>query len=174
MIDKISQLFKEINEYQFLNHEKGKYDFIIVSPIYTQLIFQQLQENLKILIDLNYPMESIDFLRNEFLKYMPKLIHTFNQNVLKLLAKDGIIINISDIFEFNPSTAEWAYISKIKDNQDALSKYHEQYLQKYGFGLGDYGQSDMEINLYAIDSRWFIWNFSSSKFLLVKTVIYKG
>ena len=65
-----------------LNKYKESFDFIIVSPIYTQLVFQQVMTNLTLLENLGYSKNLIEHIKNKFLELMPLIIENFNNKDL--------------------------------------------------------------------------------------------
>ncbi len=161
-----------INKNDFLTDYQNNFDLIIISPIYTQLIFQQLLTSLSILNDINFPLDKIEFIKEKFLGIMPDILSTFNNNIKKLLRKTGFAIVMSDIFEAeNDSEVDLELDSKITDNLE-IQKYHSDYNNKYGLGLGDFGLKNLEIYLNLVDYKWIKWPFSNEKNIYVKIGVF--
>lgn len=168
----LDKLKDQIISHQFLSNYINYFDLIIVSPIYTQLLFQQLLNYLTMLANLNYPLELIDHIKSYFLDFMPIIIHKFNQNILKLLKNNGMLIVISDIFEFNKNTELYKEVYPLLNSKITMDKYYEDYHKKYGFGLGDFGLYDLEEELSINTYEWIEWPFSKNKSMIVKIVTY--
>jgi len=168
----LDKLKDQIISYQFLSNYINYFDLIIVSPIYTQLLFQQLLNYITILSNLNYPIELINHIKSYFLDFMPLVIHKFNQNVLHLLKDKGTLIVISDIFEFKKDTQLYNDISPLLNSKNSMDKYYQDYLKKYGFGLGDFGLYDLKDKLTIISYKWMEWPFSKSTSMFVKVIAY--
>lgn len=128
----LDKLKDQIISHQFLSNYINYFDLIIVSPIYTQLLFQQLLNYLTMLANLNYPLELIDHIKSYFLDFMPIIIHKFNQNILKLLKNNGMLIVISDIFEFNKNTELYKEVYPLLNSKITMDKYYEDYHKNMG------------------------------------------
>ena len=163
------QLRKIILDYSF-GFSTENFDIIIISPIYTQLLFQQGMSYISILNNFNYANNLIEHIQNELLSLMPKVIEKFNLEVVKYLKKDGRIVVISDIFE-TAIPSEFYENLKSLENIDIL---HSEYVKKFGMGLGDYGLYHIEKLLKYQQHQWFEWPFSDKKSLFVKVVNLKN
>lgn len=171
----ITELFKNIT-YVSVNNKLSfnqEYDCVIVSPIYTQLLYPQISANVNLLRKLNYPESSINLIINTFLNFIPQIINNFNKNISSLLKQKGLAIIISDIFETTKTSKSYQEIIKIIDDLPSIEKYHYDYQKKYGIGLGDYGLSNIEEYLNIIKFKWFEWPFSIDKSIFVKSEILK-
>ena len=171
-IDQLIEIFKKSIENNHFSIEQ-KFDSVIVSPIYTQLLFHQLNSNLTILNNLNYSIDLINYCRNQFLEIMPKVISHFNNNILKLLKINGLMIVMSDIFEASVDSPVYTKISSAMHSRSSMEQYYQEYFEKYGYGLGDFGLSDLETKAKQTDAKWIAWPFTENKTIYVKLVIYR-
>jgi len=169
----IDQLFKTIENYRFLEKNMGKYDLVVISPIYTQLLYSQFRMDLGVLSDLNYPSKSIEYLESKFLEKMPDLLKRFNQNLIDLANVKATVVCVSDIFEFAVGTDEHKKIIELATIENGINDYHLNYRNQYGYGLGDYGIADLSSYLDVLDSKWFFWNFDEKRLLLVMAKVMK-
>ncbi len=171
----ILDTFKEIKTISNNYHcpFSKKYQCIILSPIYTQLLYPQITILLQKLTNLVYPQNLLNLINDQFLIAIVDIIHNFNKNIIKALESNGLAIVISDIFETNITSKEYLEIKKIVNNNLAIEKYLHNYQEKYGFGLGDYGLEDMKKSLETIQFKWFEWQFSKEKSLFVKVEIFR-
>lgn len=172
-IDEISSFFIQlktiITEYSFRDFTQ-QYDAIIISPIYTQLLFQQGMSYISMLDNLNYPQELLEKIGEELLNLMPYLIDNFNLEIVKLLKNNGIVIVMSDIFEVSIDSDIYSNLKSLHE----IDSYHEEYMKKYGIGLGDYGLINLEDKLQKHNQKWFEWPFSPEKSLFVKVMKLKN
>ncbi len=157
-----------IRKYTFPLEEK--YDLIIVSPIYTQLLFQQGLSNINILHNLNYPENLLNHIQNKLLDLMPTVINRFNQNIRSSLTEKASVIVISDIFEAHNNSIFYENTKGLKN----IESIYKEYLSTYGIGIGDYGLINMSESLEENTSQWFEWPFNENKTLFVKAVVYKN
>ncbi len=166
----MSSLKRDIIKHTFPNDLKNRFDMIIVSPIYTQLLFQQVNTNIGILSEFEYPEELIAYLKQSLLKLMPVVIDSFNKNVVNLLKPGGHLFVISDIFESENDSKFAKKIRGVISDKTSMEKLHQDYQKKYGPGLGDFGIINMNEYLTIKDSKWFEWPFSKDTALFVKVV----
>lgn len=130
------------------------YDYIIVMPIYTQLI-------LPMVIDLVISkQEDIDFT----LGFIGMIIQMINHK-LKSHAKHLIVF--SDLIEYGKSSEEGKYIWHHREHKIVLESHVGEYLNQYGHGLGSFGQADIMDNTTSI-TDYFVWPFDENRILLVK------
>jgi len=163
-----NKLNKAISTYQF--PLRRKYDLIIISSLYTQLIFQQGLSNINILHNLNYPKELLKHIEVKLLELIPIVLNKFNENILTTLKKPSTLIVLSDIFEaYNHSL-----FFKETSGLENIEKIYQEYQDKYGIGIGDYGLINMSEKLKIHKSKWFEWPFNEDKTLFVKAIIFKN
>jgi hypothetical protein len=146
-----------------------KYDLVIVSPIYTQLVFQQGLSNINILHNLNYPENLLNYIKEKLLWLMQVVIDTFNDNVISTLHENSTLFVISDVFEANLNSIFYKETTGLKN----IESIYKNYQEKYGIGIGDYGLINMNEKLKINTSKWFEWPFSSDKTFFVKVALYK-
>lgn len=169
----IAHKIEEVKKYEFLQEEYGSMDLVYVSPIYSQLVYQQLLREVSILRETGFPEHLLKYIETVFLDEMIGVIERFNQNLIKLLHPDGMLVMLSDIFELDHgSNFHLRVVNGIK-NKDVMDEIYNGYIKKYGFGLGDYGLYNLDQQVIDIRSRWMIWPFTEKKSYAVKLKIYK-
>jgi len=146
-----------------------KFDVLIISPIYTQLLFQQGLNYINVLNNLNYPLKLISYIKDKLLWLTPYVIDTFNFNVKALLKDTSSLVVLSDIFEAKKDSAFYTEAKNLKNIEALYRKYSET----YGMGLGDYGLYNVSLNLRLTNKKWFEWPFNKNKSLFVKALILK-
>ena len=154
--EKIYQSLKtmvtEVNQKQLLNK---KYDLVISTPVYSQLVYSKLFE----MIDTSAKLHK--GLKNEIIQLMPIIIRNYNDFMISILKNNGYIILWSDLITLN---------EEVKDNKELQSIY-EKYKKTYGLGIPDYGIENLCEHLIVKDSFWDVWPFNKKINFLIKGII---
>ncbi len=162
-LEGIKRFFRIVSHMNIDVSIDSKYDLLIISPFYTQLLLPQYLAYLNEFIE--------DTLHNEYIEPLLSLLSLFidkiNNQLLFCLNESGKIIVISDYLEFMLDDSKYIAL-KNKNNQSSIDKYYEDYLMKYGQGLGPYGLEDLVEKTRLIHQSWHWWPFNGEKELLVK------
>ena len=162
-----------LENYKFLKNDDDLYDLVYVSPIYTQLVYNELLYELSVLRGSGYPEHNIKFIEDYMIDEMIKIIERFNNNIIRVLNENGLLVVSSDIFQGdNRSDFIRNIISKIDDYQQ-MEKIYDNYVGDYGMGFGDFGLLDLDEKLEVISSKWVIWPFDDKSSFVVKIKVYK-
>jgi hypothetical protein len=169
--DYLNKMFQQSKTSPLLKH-LNKFDYVIVSPIYTQLLLPAYLQQLSFLKDINFPETNLSYLKELFLKHLSQVIIEFNQNIFKLGNNKSCYTIISDVLEAEKGsdfykTVDSAYTNRQMDN------HLDEYRDKYGYGLGDYGLEIAKEFGNEVDHFWLKWLFSSNRILYVKVSDYK-
>lgn len=159
----IDDTISQVEHYHFLPDEIETYDFVYVSPIYTQLILHQTMNEMNGLLQDGYDPKLVEYMQEKLLTEMPGIIERFNNNLLRLLKKNGILFVLSDVFELEENTEFHRKITHSIKNQDVMNEIYQNYYNTYGFGLGDYGLYNLTTKLDVIRHRWLLWKFSNTR-----------
>lgn len=170
---KLKALCKKAYGYRFLKDDFYKFNLIYVSPIYTQLIFQQVVIELSALREQKVPEHILKAAEDIMLDEVPNIISQFNDNLIKALHKEGLMVVLSDIFEIDILSDFGKAVEQSLLDHTTDEIYH-QYQRTYGYGLGDYGLYHMSQHLEELTHHWFLWPHSSQKHFLIKMIIYKN
>ncbi|BCR35718.1 hypothetical protein [Mariniplasma anaerobium] len=165
-----SILKKEIKQHKFVFDTK--YDVVIVTPIYTQLLLQQILKDITILSSLNYPKNLLNYIESQALDIMPTVIQTFNFNISSILSDTGRLCVVSDIFEAKINSEFYQKIKIIIDDETQMSKFHSNYVKTYGIGIGDYGLEHFLKSRTIKKSQWFEWPFDINTSIFVKAIFF--
>jgi hypothetical protein len=160
----------ELEAYQF--NFDSTYDMVIVTPIYTQLLLQQMLKDITILASLNYPSQLLDYIQSQALEIMSIVIQTFNKNIETLLHDKSSLCVISDIFEANVDSKFYAQVMPIINDDIKMSDFYEKYLNTYGLGVGDFGLNHLTSSKNIKKSQWFEWPFNKEKSIFVKAICF--
>lgn len=173
-IDKIiNTKLNLIKEYLFLDEYFSKCDLVYVSPIYTQLVYQQVLRECSVLRSRGYKEYLLKYIEDSMLQEMIGVIKRFNSNLVKLLTDDGTLIIVSDILQMEVGSNFEKKVREVKGSNEGLEGIYQEYIDKYGVGLGDFGLLDLDDKINDIFSKWLIWPFSSTINFVVKVKVYK-
>jgi hypothetical protein len=175
--DKLEKVIKSkldgLENYKFLKHYEGKVDFIYVSPIYTQLVYNQLLRECAVLRENRYPEHFIKYLEEILLDEMVGVIDRFNNNLVDTLKENGIMFVLSDIFQVDIGSEFHVRVKNGIKNFDVMEEIYSGYQAKFGTGLGDYGLINLDEKVNSLLSRWLIWPYDDKKVFVVKLKIFK-
>ncbi len=169
----LSEKLSKLHQYEFYSDKFGKMDFIYVSPIYTQLIYNQILLECSLLREAGYPENLLKYIENVMLDEMVLVIDRFNSNIAHLLSVDGTLFVLSDIFEVNVGSSFCRRVTSSINNRDIMDEIYEQYKEEYGMGLGDFGLFNLDEKVSEVTYKWFIWPMKEDTNLIVKLKIYK-
>jgi len=164
----LTQLSATVKEKHF-KWQGAPIDVTICLPIYTQLLFAQVEGQLRqyLLSDILSEEVYNNYLRG-LLDMMPKVIAYFNEGLLDLARKGSQLIVLSDCLEDVPE-GQYSQAYEAGEFQQA----YDLYCESYGMGLGHYGLYDLEAHYPPIESRWFRWPFAEDRVLYVRGIIIK-
>jgi hypothetical protein len=169
----VTEVISIVKTHRFLQDYKKQADFVFVSPIYSQLVYHQLQLELSGLLRDGYSSELADEFAFLFLHEMAGVIERFNKNVVSLLNDAGKLIVFADIFQMEKGQPFFNKVANAIHRKDIMDEIHQGYQKKYGFGLGDYGLHHMDQLLQRVKSRWLLWNFDEQRSFAVLCHIYE-
>jgi len=167
----IDEKMKIIYTFQFLKDKS--YDLILVSPIYTQLIYHQILNITQTLRELGHDSNTLEWIESYMLDLMPNIIEQINRNIMNILSPKGRLVAISDIFQSQNGTEFDQLIKKAIQSKKETDKVYQYYQEKYGYGLGDFGLYDLDDTMKVINYRWLIWPFDQDISMIVKIKAYK-
>ncbi len=169
----IEKKLEKVSKYLFLKDKREYFDFIYISPIYTQLIYQQLLRECSLLRERSYPENLLKYIENIMLEEMIGIITRFNKNIVSLLKNTGTLFVLSDIFQLDVGSDFERRVSNSIRSKDVMEEIYEGYKAKYGMGLGDFGLYNLDELMITDLSRWTIWSFTKNVKFAVKLKIYK-
>jgi hypothetical protein len=167
-----TKMIENVKEYRFLQDYENKNDLVFVSPIYTQLLYQQMMLELGGLVHDGYDEALAQHCQERFLDVMLGVIERFNQNLIPLLKDDGTLLVLSDVFELEHDSDFYRKVVHSIKQKDVMDEIYHTYLNTYGYGLGDYGLEDLKKHLAMTKSRWLLWRYNDDKSYAVHLCIY--
>jgi len=158
----------------FLLDDMHKYDVVIVSPIYTQLLFRQMLGYSAFLKQEGTPDDLLRYLENGCLEMMPSVLDAFNRNAASLMNYGGMVVVMSDVFEAGKGTLFLNRVRAKLGDTLSMDDLYDDYVSEYGTGIGDYGFHYYDKRFSLRDHRWFEWPLDSRKSLIVKIAFYQS
>jgi len=175
--DKIDQVISSklngLDNYKFLRKYENSGNLVYVSPIYTQLVYNQILRECSILRENGYPEHMLKYIENTMLDKMVGIIDTFNDNIIRTVKDDGYLIVLSDVFQLDKNSDFYLRVKNGIRNHEVMEEIYEGYKKKYGMGIGDFGLLNLDEKMKSYLSRWLIWPFDESSSFVVKLKIYK-
>lgn len=168
----MSKIIHDVKGYRFLEAYEQQMDMVLISPIYTQLLYQQVMLELAGLRQDGFDPSLATYMEERLLEEMPGVLERFNQNVIKLLQDDGVLLVLSDVFELHHDSDFYRKVAHSIKQKDVMDEIHKSYVNTYGYGLGDYGLYDLDNHLVINKSRWLMWRFNDDRSFAVHLCIY--
>jgi len=160
-----------LDKYKFLRKYDEMASLVLVTPIYTQLVYQQILILCSRIRSNGYPEHLINFIESYMQEKLVEIIKRFNQNIVRV-TKEYLVV-LSDIFQDRSDSEFMRNTKKIIDNKEAMDKLYKEYQSDYGFGMGDAGLFLLNDLINEVEREWLIWPFSSSIDMVVELAIYK-
>jgi len=160
------------------NHTVRGYDGVLVLPIYTQLLFFQLDVEL-------HAVSCWQANRHYFFSQMASIIERFNQWVVSLVKQGGSLLVFSDIIEEKLNEPEMTepemtepekneskstFLKATEISSQVVCKAIDTYEAMYGHGLGSYGLLNMAELASQQEEYYLSWRFDQERRFLVKGV----
>ncbi|MBU1145796.1 MAG: hypothetical protein KJ971_08115 [Firmicutes bacterium] len=170
----IDHKMKDISESSFLKEYIGYFDLIVISPIYTQLIYNQVLSLTNQLRESDISENLLKFIETSMLDIMPLIIDAFNKNILFLLKKHATLIVLSDIFQSEINSSFYQNVLTSIQNLTKMDQMHSDYVHNFGYGLGDYGLLSLKKMIDLKKHHWLVWPFDDDKHMIVQLAIFNN
>ena len=145
-----------------------QYDTVISCPVYTQLLYTQIEVFLKILLEAGlYSYEELNDILNAAYGAMPLILGHYNDALLAACKPDGRLVILADVVEAVTSSAEAGTLLQLAVNGFSDSSALESLIKIHGLELSLEGLADWERKTQCMQSRYFRWPFDDSKEYLV-------
>lgn len=167
----INKGFAGVDKYKFLKSYYYKADLVYVSPIYTQLVYQQIMLTVAKLRTEGFSENLLKYIENLVADKLVEVFRMFNNNLRRITK--GYLVVASDIFQDYSNSNFMINIKKDFTNKH-LDEVYEQYHTDYGFGMGDLGLFLLNESIDLMSYEWLLWPFDSKNDMVVKLSIYKN
>ena len=142
----------------------GEFDFVLSCPVYTQLVYTQIEFFLKILYDCGlYEYEDLNRILAGAHKAMRPVICNYNDLLISRMKDDSVIAVFTDIAEISTDNGKLNIINKLlqADNVD----YHEveRYVSENGLEFAILGRDDLKSKVQIYKQMYTMWPFDETK-----------
>ncbi|XMB67169.1 hypothetical protein RI065_01225 [Mycoplasmatota bacterium zrk1] len=162
---------KGVEAYKFLKSYTNKASLVLVTPIYTQLIYQQVMLSCSKLRVSDYPEHLIKFIEGYMQDKLIDVFRNFNSNLIRTMSE--YLIVLSDIFQDEAKSKFMKEVRNRISDLDKMEEFYDKYQSDYGFGMGDLGLFLLNELVDEVEKKWLIWPFSKGVDMVVKLAIYK-
>ena len=144
------------------------YPLVISCPIYTQLLYTQIEVFLKLLFEAGlYAYEELNEILNAAYGAMPGILKRYNTMLLGACGPGGHIVLVSDMAELENGGA--AYRQACQAEADGLvdAQTAETLIKAHGAELAQIGRDDFTAKTQKIREIYAVWPFDGEKAYLV-------
>lgn len=159
----INETISNLKIKEILPQHQEKYDMVLVCPTYTQLAYTQMEVLLKILYQHGiYRVDNLNKIITTMHRSMKTIIKNYNDLLLSLANKNGVIFVLTDIAEI----IDEKNIKYLSDNI-ANSQLIKDWLVDNNLEFGEIGRSDLIAKIDVAHEFWVIWAFDKQVYLAI-------
>lgn len=141
-----------------------KFDAVLVSALYSQLVLPQVIQ----LLSSKSSQSFIDSVVRLILDFMPRFLHRLNTLFYELMKPGGHMIVWSDLLEFRKEDPVLHDLLSHIDDKEFIGGFYDSYVAQYGRGISSFGMDNLFERLEILESKWLLWPFDESRTFLVK------
>ncbi len=150
------------------------FDMVISLPIYTQLVYTQIEVFLKILHEYGlYEYSGLNKILSSAYNNMPSLIDNYNDLLISACKSGGSIVMLTDIIEMSKKSGLLRKIKKHMSKGELVEDIMESYIKNNGIELAQIGRNDLLSKTDKLNAIYALWPFNQEKEYLVYGVIAK-
>jgi|GEM_PF-2992923 len=139
-----------------------RFDFVYSCPVYTQLVYTQIEVFLKILYEYGlYPYEDLNRILTAAHHHMVRLIGRYNDLLLSVLRDYGRIMVWTDIVEVAKGGDAEKTVGGLWENRDAGRL--EEIVREDGLDFGMLGRDDLISKMDLTGTYYAVWPFNHKK-----------
>lgn len=162
----------DISQINDLLEYENCFDIVLSCPIYTQIVYTQVEVFLKILAQFNlYSEEDIKIMKKMMHSCMERIISRFNDLLISVTRLSGHLLVIADVIELSVKSDALKEVSKIIDDKPVDTQLLEHFTKEYGLPFSKIGFNDLDAKVNRQKSFWSIWPFDEYKKYLVCIIV---
>ncbi len=151
-----------------------QYDAVISCPVYTQMLYTQIEVFLKILYEQGlYEYADLNRMLNAAYVKMPKGLERYNSLLISMLNRDGVAVVISDVVEMEKGGILYKKANRIDLANAQGFKQIEKIVKKNGIELAAVGLADLLSKTDKTNEAYLLWPFNDFKEYIVYTCAVK-
>jgi hypothetical protein len=151
----------------------GQYfDLVLSCPVYTQLVYTQVEVLLKILHATGlYTYDELNRVLISAHQGMQTILARYNDLMQAVLDPDGRLIVLADVLELQVNDPSLATLTALFEQKVADDSLIQPLLDQQGLELALNGLADLAARLETLDTRYFLWPFDAAKSYIVRGLI---
>ena len=144
--------------------ELGTFDLIVSCPVYTQIVFSQIESFLRILHDCGlYEYEELNEILNSAYNNMPVIIEKYNDILISCAGDSSVMVLVTDIAEISTKDSGLKYVKELLEDQEKNNAKLEEFISENGLELAQIGIADLKSKTKILNSRYMMWPFDDDK-----------
>lgn len=150
------------------------FPLVISCPVYTQLLYTQIEVFLKLLFEAGlYPYEDLNVILNTAYGAMPGILARYNRMLLNACAPGGLIVLLNDMIEMETDGQATRDVLNVTKDGLVNPKDAETLIEKYGSELSIIGRRDFWHTTTMLARQYLLWPFDDAKSYLVYVCLAK-
>ncbi len=148
------------------------YPLVISCPVYTQLLFTQIEVFLRLLYEAQlYDYADLNLILNAVYGAMPGLLTRYNTLLLNTCEPDGLIVLLCDMVEMEAGSRAYRDAGKAAHDGRISMRDANVLIEAHGSELSGIGLQDFEKRTHTLSKQYLLWPFDESKSYLVSAVL---
>lgn len=150
------------------------FPLVISCPVYTQLLYTQIEVFLKLLFEAGlYSYEDLNLVLNAAYGAMPGILARYNSTLLNACAPGGHIVLLSDMIEMETDGKAIRDVHSAAKDGQISAQDAERLIAEYGTELAAIGRRDFQNRTEAVNAQYLLWPFDDAKSYLVYACLAK-
>ena len=147
------------------------FDLVLSCPVYTQLIYTQIEVLLKILHAKGlYAYEELNRILQSAHLGMQDILCHYNDLMLALLGPDSRLVVLADVLELQADEPGLATLTAQFEQNHTDSSLIQTLLDEQGLDLSLNGLADLAARLESFETSDFLWPFDTAKNYVVRSL----
>ena len=144
------------------------YPLVVSCPVYTQLLYTQIEVFLKLLFEAGlYAYEELNLILNAAYGAMPGITCRYNSMLLNACEPDGLLVLLSDMIEMDKGSEAYRNVRQAAKDGCMDAPNAETLIKKYGAELSIAGRDDFRSKTETLREKYLLWPFDERKVYLV-------
>lgn len=147
------------------------FDLVLSCPVYTQLVYTQIEVLLKILHSTSlYPYDELNQILISAHHGMMTILRRYNDLMLALMGPDSRLVVLSDVLELQADDPRLGLLTDQFAQNHVDITFIQALLDEQGLDLALNGLADLEARLDSYETGYFLWPFNADKSFVVQSL----
>ena len=154
---------------------KESFPLVISCPVYTQLLYTQIEVFLKLLFEAGlYSYDELNLILNAAYGVMPGILACYNAMLLNACAPGGLVVLLSDMIEMETDSQAYRDVQNVAKDGMVNAQGAETLISKYGSELAMTGRQDFQNRTETVNAQYLLWPFDDAKSYLAYAGLAKN